>query len=93
MAFDRNGLALGSDRATIGTGKGSTKRSWSYFTNDARTAVETNGYFDDGAEDVFQNGDIVHVSFDVDGTPGGRSYVAVVTAGDVALTPFYETPA
>jgi hypothetical protein len=90
MAFDRNGLSLMGDRATIGTGKGSTKRTWSYFTNDALTVVEANGYFDALAENGFNHGDIVMVSADLDGTPAGQLYVAVVTSGDVALTAFTD---
>lgn len=90
MAFNADGLALASDSAAIGSGKGSIKRTWSYFTNDTLTVVETDGYFDVGAESKFQNGDIILVSADVDGTPAGQIYVAVVTSGDVALTKFTD---
>ena len=93
MAFDRNGLSLLGDRATVGTGKGSTKRTWAYFTNDALSVVATNGYFDALAENGFNHGDIVLVSADLDGTPAGEIYVATVTEGDVALTAFTDATA
>lgn len=86
MAYSKDGLALLGDRATIGTGKGSTKRTWSYFTNDAFAVVETNGYFDAAAEVAITHGDIILVAGDIDGTEGLRAYVATVTPGDVALT-------
>jgi hypothetical protein len=59
---------------------------FAYATNDTKSAVETDGYFDEFA-DRFRKGDILQVSGDIDGTPFHTSYtLSSVTATDVALT-------
>ncbi|MEP3072822.1 hypothetical protein [Maricaulis sp.] len=91
MALDKDGLNVIRELGAIGTGKGSVKHQWGYVTNDTRAQVETDGYFD-ALADRMATGDVITVSYDCDGTPGVRIYVVVVTTGDIALTPLYETP-
>lgn len=58
-----------------------------YKTNDAKAAIETNGYFDAAADHFTEGvGDILHVVADADGTPGLLTYVVTRNAGDIALT-------
>lgn len=96
MTFNALGLRLISSGGTIADAvdpSGSiTANIFHYITNDAEAAIETDGYFDAGAEYFTKGGaDVLWVSADRDGTPAGLAYVVVRNAGDIALTPFKGT--
>ena len=50
-----------------------------------RAQVETDGYFDSLSEKL-NTGDVILVSFDVDGTEGCWLYEVTQSSGDIALT-------
>lgn len=84
MAYDGNGLQVLADNMAIGTGLGSIRRFFSFVTNDTLAQVETDGYFDDKADDM-NTGDLILVSFDNDGTPGAKLFTVTKAAGDITL--------
>lgn len=58
-----------------------------YKTDDAKAAIETNGYFDEAADRFTEGkGDILHVVASAGGTVALLTYVVTRTAGDIALT-------
>lgn len=81
MAFDDAGLVVISAGGAIGTGSGSRKKIYHYATNDADTAVEAGGYFDNTDMNL---GDLVIASLDVDGTPEVKHYIVSAGTGDIA---------
>lgn len=85
MSFNSDGLQVAGDNSTIGSGPGSIRRLWFYVTEDTKAQVETDGYFDAIAARM-NTGDVIIVSFDVDGTVGTRTYAVTATTGDIALT-------
>lgn len=68
---------------------GSVRQLHSYVTNDDRAALETAEYFDDLLDPRrVKDGDVLLVSHDVDGSPGGRYYLITISGGHVVLSPF-----
>jgi hypothetical protein len=67
---------------------GSARQLHSYVTNDDRAAVETSNYFDALLDPRrVKIGDLLLVSYDVDGTPGFRSYVVNIVSSHVVPVP------
>lgn len=91
--LDTDALSLLGDNAVVGSGPLGVKRTWAYHTNDALAEVAADGYFDSLAQSKVRHGDIILVAADLDGTPQGQLFVAVVTPGDVALTAFIDATA
>lgn len=84
MTFDIAGLRSMGLGGVLNDGDAREARQvWSYITNDTSNTVTGSGYFN-SATTFLAKGDIIHVSFDVDGTPG--SNVLVVTSATGAAT-------
>ena len=92
MTFHEKGfrsLATPMGQPADNSSAGETRQFHTYVTNDDRAAIETAGYFNTlwtGAKRV-KTGDILLVSFDVDGNPGHRSYTIKISANVVVLVP------
>jgi hypothetical protein len=84
MAFIITGLrSMGSGGVLEDGDAREARQVWSYVTNDLAATVTGSGYFN-GATSLLAKGDIIHVAFDIDGTPGTN--VLVVTSATAAAT-------
>lgn len=71
-------------------GFGGKNKVYSYTTTDSEAEVEAANYFNDVAPHTLEVGDVILVSFDTDGTPGGAVYsVTGKAAGVVTITEMY----
>ena len=90
MTFHANGFRsqatpLGIPSATSEPGN---VRQWhTYVTNDDKSAIETSGYFDAllTPSKKVRAGDLLEVSYDVDGTPGRAAYTLDIVNSSVVL--------
>ncbi len=70
----------------IGAVSGAPKAQYTFTTNDTKATVEGAGYFNNAA-DIFNVGDVIQVSGDLDGTPFLSGYVVSSNDGStVAIT-------
>lgn len=61
------------------------KRQYAYVTNDDKTAVEANAYFDGILDNGLNIGDVITAIMDLDGTPLLKHYIVTAGGADVAI--------
>lgn len=91
MSFNAKGFKTISHIGSVDGSAGSNRSLHAYVTNDDAAGVETSGYFNELVSRL-KVGDIIMVSLDMDGTPGGRNYVVSSNNGTaVGITAFAAT--
>lgn len=94
MAFHEKGfrsLATPMGQPADNSAAGETRQIHTFVTNDDKAAVETSNYFDALLTPKrVKAGDLMVISYDVDGTPGGRWYVLSISGGHVVITGFFD---
>ena len=69
----------------LGDAPGNVNQVYWYRTNDLKTAVETDGYFDGAVGDGLKVGDTIIAEVDVDGTEAMVVYRVTAGGADVSL--------
>ena len=94
MAFHEKGfrtLATPMGQPADNSNAGETRQIHTYVTNDDKAAVETSAYFNALLSPRrIKKGDMMAISWDVDGTSGARWYVLSISGGNVVLTGFFD---
>lgn len=91
MAFNTYGFKTISHIGSIDGSAGSNRALHAYVANDDQAAVETANYFDSVIKRLHV-GDVIMVSWDMDGTPGGGMYVvSSLASSHVTVTLFTAT--
>lgn len=93
MSFNAKGFKTVTHIGSVDGSAGSNRSLHAYVTNDDKAGVETGNYFDPVIARLHV-GDIIMVSLDMDGTPGGCNYVvSAIADGHVTVTLFKATSA
>ena len=84
MDFNKKQLICISTLAAVADGAVSNK-IYSYATNDDKTAVEANAYFDGALDNGLNVGDLIRAIMDFDGTLLFKDYIVTAGGADVAI--------
>lgn len=90
MAFNAYGFKTITHTGSVDGSAGSNRALHAYVTNDDQAGVETANYFDAVIKRL-KVGDVIMVSWDMDGTPGGAFYAVSSVTTHVAITMFTAT--